>query len=233
MKNFFRLAFALVACVLFGDTAWSQLKNPVAGSMTVLFKENNGATGSYSASIPIWLANPSYPEWNGRNTSKGNRIENADTSGISFPMLCSNGSVITKAMVNAYWDNELITKNTNPYIFVMRIDDPSWEMNCYGFATGLGYWIQSNGHDRLMADDWQSCDNMFAVNPGCVARWPLSTNDHAVRIDDLGWVADPMNPWNPYWAVTETTEKMAYAGVYKKVYSIGCPMVSFGIYKKK
>ena len=136
MKNSFRLAFALVACLLFGNTALPQLpQNPRPASMSVWFMENGQAiNASVDVGNVLWI--PNNQGWNNRYTSIGNKIENADLTGISFPMTgYSNGVAynITAAKVNAFWDDHYNVQGINPNppgTVVTRISEPSWGMNC-------------------------------------------------------------------------------------------------------
>jgi len=118
--------------------------------------------------------------------------------------------------VNAYRDAKM---GVGPS--VTRISAPSWGMNCYGYATGLGYWVQgpistggptpSSGIDYVLRYDWDPCSVPSDIKPGNVQIF--SSDDHAVRIDQV--IEN-----SGYRIIIATREKWAYAGTYLKTYSL-------------
>ena len=135
-------------------------------------------------------------------------------------------------MVNAYWD---IYFGVNG-LTVTRVSGPTWAMNCYGYATGLDYWVQGpvcdnngpvpgSGINVVLRYDWEQCQTTSDIQVGNVST---EGSDHAIRID--GAV-----DYSPYRVISETSEKMAYAGVYKKLYYLpgGANIYIGGMHKKK
>jgi hypothetical protein len=124
---------------------------------------------------------------------------------------------ITADMVNDFWDDY--------FDGAERVGEPTWALNCHGYSTGLGYWVQRSGYATVLKYDWQKCASMNDVDADCT-YWKSS--DHSVRIDDVETVAES------YRTVTKTSEKMAYAGTYEKVYLLpgGATINAGEVYKQ-
>ncbi|MDR1478199.1 MAG: hypothetical protein LBJ00_04590 [Planctomycetaceae bacterium] len=205
----------LVVCFSFTNVSFAQTINPVMATMDVLFKDGGNDQCVTVLLDGLWL--PANSGWDNRNTKAGSKIEHVDTT-CSFP-LNQGGFTITADKVNAYWDAQ--------YLSATRIGEPGWASNCYGYSTGLGYWVQKNGYSVVLSDDWQQCTQMADVSEGCTRN---DGDDHSIKITKVA----PANE-NMYRVVWETIEKQAYAGTYKKVYSLpgGANIGYNGTYRPK
>jgi hypothetical protein len=175
-------------------------------------------------SVPgLW--HPGFSNWNGKFTKSGPvaihpasgqmekpRIGNVDTSmtfhgdptHICLPGACPIKN-ITVAEVNAYWNVR--------YAGATRIGEPTWSHNCHGHSTGLNYWVNDF---TVFVYDWEICPTANDI-PVCGVR---GAADHTIKITGIAQGGSPENPPSaPYKVVTETTEKMAYAGTYKRSYN--------------
>ncbi|MDR1382881.1 MAG: hypothetical protein LBJ67_03395 [Planctomycetaceae bacterium] len=189
-----------------------QMQNPRSGHMTVAFKRN-GVNDSESIQVNgIWM--PNLDPWNGKFTTHGNHRIGNIVPNLTFPL---GTKQITADEVNAYWDEQ--------YSGAIRIGEPSWDQNCYGHATGLGYWV--NGIDVVLENDWEECATINDVTKGCIR--PVG-DVHAIKITAVEPVSE-----NYYRVVKETTEKIHYAGIYKKTYALpgGANIGASGTYKIK
>lgn len=188
-------------------------KNPITGKMTVKFIRGGVPQEEVVDVDGIWVV--LFPQWNGRSTVNGKRrITNMDTS-VTFPCGVSG---ITANEVNAYWDTY--------YNGAIRIGNPTWNCNCHGHSTGLGYWVQFTGYQEVTRFDWVMCLDMDEVSAGCSH---YCGNDHSVKITSVR----PADSLYPYRVVVETTEKMAYAGTYRSTYLLpgGTSIDHFMTYK--
>ena len=210
------IAFFALAVLLPGSVAWGQQQTNPVGAMKVVNFIRNGVEMQATIVIPNALWNPSYQGWNGRFSSSGTRIANLSTN-LAFP-IDPGGANITAAEVNAYWDSKRSGAT--------RIGEPTWSMNCHGFATGLGYWIQEDGWNALKnAGDWIKCTSKADVSVGCVQS---KGSDHTIKITG---VVD----YEIAKVVSETEEKEAYAGTYRYTYYLpgGAPLYYNSTYKPK
>lgn len=235
-----RLMIGLVACVLFANSALAQQQNPVPIAFEdVTFMENGLILiATVTFDDVHWV--PGNTGWNGQKTSLGSEIENVDTSGITFPVTGINflgySFTITAAKVNDAWD-DIYQVGTIGYNTVTRISEPSWEMNCHGYSTGLGFWVQGhNGYTTVIGDDWEiplanGSTSMSGVVAGCTMISPPGPYvNHSIRIDKVDLAI------GLYTIVTETSEKSGCSGIYKMVY--GSPAgagigTAIGIFRKK
>jgi len=161
---------------------------------------------------------PANTGWNNRNTQNGNKkIENSVMT-VSFPIAVPGGSSITSAKINACWDDY--------YSGATRIGEPSWDMNCHGYSTGLGYWVEGPGYSTVLDNDWKECASKFEIEAGCSRS---EGGDHSIRVDEVVLYEYTHN------AVSKTSEKMAYAGTYEKWYMLpaGANFGGSGTYRKR
>lgn len=120
--------------------------------------------------------------------------------------------VVTKDMVNAYWDWHFTYQRNNPYgieiyhRIVRRLSDPTWSFNCHGYSSGLGYWIQDIW--PIWADGWQS-----RLSPAEYAAGDAFPDGelHSGRIEEM---IDPLLSSHEY-CIRKISEKEAYTGVYE------------------
>ena len=199
-------ALVLIACaILFTENIVGGQSNPVTGRRSVDFIRN-GVHHQETIDVDgVW--NPNYSGWNGKFASDGiTKIANVDTS-LTFPIdpispTNPNGKNITAAEVNAFWDAH--------YYPADRIGEPTWDENCHGHSTGLGFWINDGLSALITVGDWVMCTSVNDVYEGCLYI-SGSVQDHTVKItgvEDYG-IGDIR--------VSQTTEKMAYAGTYEKL----------------
>lgn len=156
----------------------------------------------------VWLE--TLNGWNGKYTSKQNKIENMEfletVNGVSQTLTFPVGTKgITEAEVNAYWDDYFSSKS--------RVSGPSFAMNCYGYSTGLGYWVQNTGYSKAIRDDWKQCQTMTDVVSGCTTSDGI---DHAVKITEV--ISYTGGYYGNIRIITKTREKAGYSGVYEGVY---------------
>lgn len=221
-----RLALASVGffTVLSAVVTYAQGTNPTTTNVSYYTKHIN------SAGDPVLLKNntlevappqgkwmPMMKNWNGKNTSKvGNKIENVDTSkcafGFSIPIDNSKGGTemvtVTAATSDAAWEEVMYI----PSAGWTKESSSAFDQNCYGYATGLGYWIEVAGFQTLANDDYN--EEKYHL---CVSDAVLKHNvDHASRLDkccDKG-LSGMVN------TITTMSEKSGTSGVYK--YSWNC-----------
>gem|GEM_PF-3008033 len=225
LKSFKTVAVALfaIAMLLPGSVAWGQ--NPVIGDRIVSFVRG-GTPLQETVEVPgVWV--PALQPWNGKFTVNGPtavhpvsgqmekpRIENVDTN-LTFP-IDPGGLNITAAEVNAYWDVVFASAT--------RIGGPSWSQNCHGHSTGLGYWINGNGFSIVRQHDWVVCANGADVVTGCLR----GNSGHTIRISGI-------QDYEFVRVVSETTEKMAYAGTYRYRFFLpgGGPLLPGSTYRPR
>jgi len=231
-KNTRRNLFIIAAVAFFAcatpftiDVALGQMPpNPTESIKYVRFiRDGNVRVARVVIPNSLWLAERE--PWNGRYTVHGircfftgqmvpQRIENAvinltfscgtstcGACGACDPNLHGTGDV-TAAEINAYWDARMSGAT--------RIGEPTWARNCHGHATGLGYWINERGMRMLLGLDWRRLtpiDNEVGVD---YVRSPAG--DHSERITGVYTHVTGVT------VITESTEKMAYAGTYRFVY---------------
>jgi hypothetical protein len=212
------------ACVLaLGATAAAQT-NPVTAGGMFMFRSDDGNTysGTKSWAASGWL--PALNPWNGRNTSAGNRIENGDFGGAKdFPFDVANPNVpggvesVTAAKSDTAWDAY--------YTGYTRLSGSTYVQNCYGYATGKGYWVGTAGFTRIVADEY----NVYSDGPckeNCILK---PAGDHCILL--TACCPNGTAAWN---FIAQTKEKNASSGVYKRDYY--CPgggSLSGTIYCKK
>lgn len=133
--------------------------------------------------------------WCSHYTSESNKFGHAHTPNPGFPIEYE-GDTYTAAMSDNWWDD---------YYGLTHISDSSCYGNCFAYATGRSYWINSDGWSTLLDDDYTSAsgtDSEFYThgNPG----------NHAVKITTYpsGYTHEE------YW-------KNQTSGVYKRSYDDG------------
>ena len=224
LKLFKTVAVALfvLAFLLPGSIAWGQnpTLNPVIGKIDVWFVRN-GVECSVKVDVPgTWDPNPNIPNWNGKFTVNGPtgiitasgqmekpRIGNVNTS-LTFP-ITQNGWNITAAEVNASWDDYYCVGLPGG---AQRIGEPTWEYNCHGHSTDLGYWV--NGIGNVIYYDWRPALPGEDIKGGLFHQ---GSWNHSIKITDTWTMQFENSP--AIQMITETTEKMAYAGKYKYTFA--------------
>jgi hypothetical protein len=109
-----------------------------------------------SATCNYYNASDSAGTWNGKFSSKGSRLSNAESQNLTFPLppytYEHNGVNYTISVtaddVNRYYEFEMFP-TTSGYT---RIETAYLTENCHGYSTGLGYWMDS--FNTLMTDDY-------------------------------------------------------------------------------
>jgi hypothetical protein len=123
----------------------------------------------------LWV--PQFQGWNNRNTKLGTKIENVDTTGVSFPIdyLLGDGRTvrITAANVDAYFDR------IYNRVLYRRQGTANFNSNCYGYATAKGYWVTPTGFDAIVQDEYQIFQEEFCKE-NCVVR--MAAEAHAIRL---------------------------------------------------
>jgi hypothetical protein len=110
----------------------------------------------YTEACNYYNANDPAGTWNGKYTSQGNRLTNAETQNLTFPLptyLFIYNDVLyvvnaTAADVDRYYDKEKYP-TTSGYT---RIATAYLSENCHGYSSGLGYWMDSP--ITLVTDDY-------------------------------------------------------------------------------
>ncbi len=209
------MSHVMFACLLslFPAHALSFQANPQDGWYYYKFKLLGvNFEGFRKVDNSLWVA--SNNPWNGRNTSAGNRIQNADTPNTGFPfnvVIPGVGVVaVTQAMSDAAWDDF--------YAGCTRISNSTFAKNCFGYCTGKSYWVDEPGFDQIMTDEYDIV-TMLAVSD------ILKEVAHCMIItkicDNGGGGAEPSGPTGFPDTISETKEKNGSSGVYKCVYY--CP----------
>jgi hypothetical protein len=170
--------------------------------------------------------------WNGKFTKKNNKpISNSVTGNLTFPLFTTvshNGQVfpiiITSEEVDRYYDEEKYTVAKG----YTKISGTSLLMNCHGFSTGLGYWI----------DDF----NVIALNDYTASTTPSDLADGVIRGDNIHTIKitnitkSTTNCINTY-TVIKTREKFRSSGVYEKAVTnetyTDSSTVGYTFYKEK
>jgi hypothetical protein len=156
-----------------------------------------------------------FPEgtWNGKFTKEDNEpISNSVTGDLTFPVLAIlhyNGQrfliTITAADVDRYYDEEKYPV-TGGYT---KISGASMAMNCHGFSTGLGYWI--NDFDVIAQNDYRPSITPSALTLGSIKG--NDNNSHTIKI--IGITKTTINCVSTY-RVIKTREKFRASGIYEK-----------------
>jgi hypothetical protein len=149
--------------------------------------------------------------WNGKFTKKNNKpISNSVTGNLTFPILTTvshNGQefpiIITSDDVDRYYDEEKYPA-TDGYT---KISGTSLLMNCHGFSTGLGYWIDN--FNVIAQNDYTASTTPSNLAVGSIR----GNNIHTIKI--IGITKTTINCENTY-RVIKTREKFRSSGVYEK-----------------
>lgn len=174
--------------------------NPQNSSYVILWTDgaNNFATTrtvTQDGTVGEWF--PQDTGWNARNTGAGNKIHNMASAGSGFPFMA--GAVnVTAAMSDAAWDAALPGWT--------RDSSATWAQNCYGYASGKGYWIQAPGFNQLVADDYTVYSTNYCKE-GCISK---ETGDHCKLLETC--YADEH-------LVKKVSQKYACSGVYSKTFA--------------
>ncbi|MDR1480748.1 MAG: hypothetical protein LBJ00_17625 [Planctomycetaceae bacterium] len=149
--------------------------------------------------------------WNNKFTSKGKRLTNGETQNLTFPLPSfeykddsgTKHSVnVTAADVDRYYEYEKFTA-ANGYT---KISGASLAMNCHGYSTGLGYWMDD--FDTLMSDDYTS-----STTPSNLAVGAIKGDDsHSIKITEISTTMSG----EVFYKVIKTREKFHASGVYEK-----------------
>jgi len=135
--------------------------------------------------------------WDGHTTSTGNQLSHARTGGLAYGFwgLCANGVLhqITAADVDRFWECAI-------YSGYDKISGASLGMNCHGFSTGVGYWL--NDFQKLVDDDYTKYDRVGDLEAGAV----YGGDGHSIKIVEVYFTGEP------YKIVTH--EKNRDSGVY-------------------
>lgn len=194
----------LAMCVLTQEL--SAATNPHSVTFAFAWKHPSGATATTykiltkTTTLGEWK--PQDVGWNSRNTSAGNKIHNIKTTGDGFNItanLPGGGTVtVTPTMCKAYWDAAL-----PGWTFVSAA---TWAQNCYGYATGKGYWIQAPGFNVLMQDDYEVFSDEYC-KANCISK---EAGDHCKLLESCYAVDD---------LVKKVSQKYATSPVYEKTFA--------------
>lgn len=224
---------AILGLVIWPMVAVAQPTNPVEGVAPVSFVDAAiiaGGQGTVSGSIlydlsptatnpnrGAWV--PQLQPWNNRNTAAGNRIGNMDNAGADFPLTATlrDGRVvrITAANCDAHWDRVFRVGERHPNgARYRRVSSATLNMNCYGYSTGKGYWVNSPGFNVIMQDEYVIFQASFCRG-GCILKL---SGDHCISLVDCccPGVANP-----PLDTIKVTREKINTSGVYEGTWD--CP----------
>jgi hypothetical protein len=155
-------------------------------------------------------ANDPAGTWNDKRSSKNNKLSNAETQGLSFPLPSytythnnANYTVnVVAADVDRYYDTEIFPTASG----YSRKETASLAMNCHGYSTGLGYWMDS--FNTLMNDDYTASTQPSNLAVGVIK----GDTGHSIKITEIGTPTAGEN----FYTVIKTREKFHASGVYEK-----------------
>jgi hypothetical protein len=206
----------------------------------VLVPQSNGVYQNItppSADCNYYTAGDIVGGWNGKFSEEGNRLSNAESAGLTFPLPAyefedesgvTHSVSVTEADVNRYYEFEMFTSAKG----YTRISDASLVMNCHGYSTGLGYWMDS--FDTLMNDDYTASTTPSHLAVGAIKGY----YGHSIKITGISTTTICVEETvHTVYRVIETREKCHASGVYKKIvtdetYSESST-VPYTFYKKK
>lgn len=111
---------------------------------------------------------------------------------------------------------------------IRKLAPASFGQNCYGYATGKGYWINPAGFDIVLQDEYTVFNESFCFAVGVMR---VTGEDHAIRIDEC---CEQTGCFGTFKTIKVTTEKNGPSPIYQRAY--GCPpgVLPWGtIYKPK
>jgi hypothetical protein len=168
--------------------------------------------------------------WNNMNSSKGRRLTNGETQDLTFPLppyTYEHNGVnhtvnVTADDINRYYEFDQFTSAKG----YTRIETASLVMNCHGYSTELGYWMDS--FDTLMADDYTASTTPSHLAVGVIK----GDDDHSIKITEVS----VSTSGELTYSVIKTREKFHASGVYEKTiigeaYSVS-DTVPYTFYKK-
>jgi hypothetical protein len=193
----FMLAIFFPSSVAYGQ----QQTNPARTEMVIYFVRNGVEDQEAVTASALWL--PTRNPWNDRFASNGTtRIENVAEQVVpnaepvfAFP---AGTKKITTDEVNVFFDNY--------YSGSQRIGEPTWNENCHGHSTRLGYWV-NRLNTLIAAGDWVPCASMSDVKENCLH----GNASHSIKVTRVV-------SYEVHKVVSKTTEKNGYSGTYEHTY---------------
>lgn len=132
----------LGTCLFVADTIDAQVTNPYASAYTFAYLDSSGHPMTKTIIIDC-VYSPIYPNYCEHVTTKGNGYHHAHTPDWYYDM------TITKEQVEAWhrWKHPESTQSGTA----------SFSMNCHGYTTGKGMWIQGGmlGTDVILSDEFK------------------------------------------------------------------------------
>ena len=144
--------------------------------------------------------------WNGISTSKGKRLTNWETGGLSYPATHTVNYTAVGLSLQYTFDVALAVEEFWEYHLYgsgyTKVSGVSLSMNCHGHSTVMGCWLDD--FENLIKDDYAPYDYIAALAGGAV----FGSDGHSIKIESVVSIQD---------LYITTSEKYRDSGVYEKV----------------